>query len=244
MAGKTMKEEVDAIDRKILAYCGAIEEAMDPITEIKIDEKGVEWTPYAWYPSDGMDMARAVGQQVQRARNLAWAVQRLPVLDLSFMSSMKKVTVDVMDPTGPRKAELTLPTWVVTSFYPGGAGVGQDPKAPVNESVFNALSMTIPIPSSIVEENRAAIGTGWTRPVATVAAVPASLRRKIDPFVKRFDQIVIIGEAEWRSMPGDPLVVGVFYGPGQQRYTFLLGEYDPTKLEKYVVAELAVKPRG
>jgi hypothetical protein len=245
MNPKTMKEEVEAIDRKVLAYCEAMEAALAPAAALKPEERVLRADQSFYLPPDGMDMVRSVHRQVLRARNLAWAVQRLPCLDLSFMSSMKKKTFKVRDRREgrDREVEIALPVWVATG-YPGASyPVSQDPTKDEHQSSGFA-GIKISIPTTVVEQNKAALGDTWLHPQAIVAEVPGALRRKIDPFVARFDTVAVIGEADWTAVPGaDPLVVGIIYGSHDERHAFLLGEYDPTKLEKYIVAELAVKPR-
>jgi len=240
MSRKTMKEEVEAIDRKILSYCEKIEAALEPVAEIKIGAP--DQSPYV-VGVDGMDMARFVHRQVVRARDFAWVVQRLPYLDLSFLTTMKKVTFTVKPRHEPsREITLAMPSWGVTT-YPSWSGnrIWHDPKSRKNEAI--QLVMPAAIPEEVALANETALGNEWLRPQADIAEVPAALRRRIDPFLARFDQVVVIGEADWHAVPGaDPLVVGIIDN-GPKRHAFLLGEYDPTKLEKYIVAELAVKPK-
>jgi hypothetical protein len=238
MDSKTMKEEVEAVDRKVLSYCGEMEAALASAAALKPGDSG--------RMADGLDMTRAVHRQVLRARNLAWAVQRLPYLDLSFMTTMKKMTFRV-NPRGTqerRDVEVAMPAWVAAG-YPSYAGytVWQDPKSKTHESA-DMVGMTIAIPAEVVEANEAALMDAWLRPRASVPEVPAALRRRIDPFLDRFDQVTVIAEADWHAVPGaDPLVVGIIHDGRCARHAFLLGEYDPTKLEKYIVAELAVRPK-
>lgn len=248
MEPKTMKETVEAVDKKILAYCEAVENALEPAVTLKPEERQFKADNLVYLPPDGMDTARAVHRQVLRARNLAWAVQRLPSLDLSFLSSMKKVEFDLRqrrsnEQTSP-KVILAMPLWVAVA-YPSFAGntVWQDPKAKIHEGV-GALGINIDFPSEVVMANEAAVGNEYIRPRSFVPEVPTALRRRIDPFMERFDCVAVVAEAEWHSVPGaDPLIVGVIHSGRHERHAFLLGEYDPTKLEKYIVAELAVKPK-
>lgn len=239
MAPKTMKEEVEAVDRKVLAYCEKVEEAMGPVAEIKTD---APHQPGYVMGLDGMDMARAVHRQVLRARDLAWAVQRLPYLDLSFMNTMKRQEFKIQGRRGDeKKMTIALPAWIVGN-YPSWSGnkVYHDPKS---KSYDGLMGFKIPIPEEVVAQNAAAIGDEWVRTEAMIPEVPTALRRRIDPFLARFDSVAVIAEADWTLLPGaDPLVVGIFE-TGSSKLAFLLGEYDPTKLEKYIVAELAVKPK-
>lgn len=245
MNPKNLKEEVEAIDRKVLAYCEGIETALEPVVAIQPKERHLRADKGIYLPPDGMDLPRAVHRQVVRARNLAWAVQRLPYLDLSFMSTMKKVVFKADNrQRDSRDIEVVMPAWVATA-YPAweGAMAWQDPKAKTHECV-DVLGLTITIPHEVVTRNEAAIGTFYLRPQSSIPPVPAALRRKIDPFLGRFDHVGVIAEADWHAIPGpDPLVVGIISGGRNERHAFLLGEYDPTKLEKYIVAELAVKPK-
>jgi hypothetical protein len=247
MEPKTMKEEVEAIDRKVLAYCEAMETALEPAVAHKPEERLLRADQGVYLPPDGMDLARSIHRQVLRAKNLAWAVQRLPLLDLSFMSSMKKVEFEIrrrLSEGETAKVTLAMPIWISAS-YPSYSGhpVYQDPKSKIYQSLYG-LGMDVEIPGELVVANEAAIGNDWIQPQAFVPEVPAALRRRIDPFIHRFDAVVIVAEAEWHSVPGaDPLVVGVIHSGRNERHAFLLGEYDPTKLEKYIVAELAVKPK-
>jgi hypothetical protein len=245
MNPKNLKEEVEEIDRKVLAYCEGIEAALEPVVAIQPKERSLRADQSIYLPPDGMDLPRAVHRQVVRARNLAWAIQRLPYLDLSFMSTMKKVVFKADNrQRESRDVEVVMPAWV-SATYPAweGAMAWHDPKAKTHECV-DALGLRIAIPDEVVTTNDAAVGSLYLQPKSSIPPVPGALRRKIDPFLSRFDQVAVIAEADWHAVPGaDPLVVGVIYGGQNERHVFLLGEYDPTKLEKYIIAELAVKPK-
>ncbi len=237
---KSMKEEIEAIDRKVLSYCAKVETAMEPVLQAKNWDDG----PLSGYvtPLDGLGMSRSVDRMLRRAASLAWAVQRLPQIDLSFMQHMKEVELEVVSRVleGPKKIKLILPAWAWVS-YPGhtGARVWFNP---VGEGEQMGPAVHFKFSSDALEQNKRATQDRFSNPIAAIPEVPTSIRRRIDPFVGRFDAVLVVGEAIWTATPGDPLVIGVICD-GELRHGFLLGEYDPTKMEKYVVAELAVKPR-
>lgn len=237
---KSMKEEIEAIDRKVLSYCEKIETAMGPVLKIKEWDDG----PLSGFirPMDSLELPRAVHRMLGRASNLAWAVQRLPQIDLSFMQHVKETEVEASPRQldGPRKIRLLLPTWAWVP-YPGHAGARVWFSATSEKGQMGPV-VNFTFSGDALERNKRVMGDAFTNPIAAIPEVPTALRRKIDPFVGRFDTVLIVGEAIWTATPGDPLVIGVITD-GDVRHGFLLGEYDPTKMEKYVIAELAVKPR-
>ncbi len=235
---KSMKEEIEAIDRKVLSYCEKVETAIQPALQAKNWDDG----PLTGYvtPLDGLGMSRSVDRMLRRAESLAWAVQRLPQIDLSFMQHVKEVELQLATRLSAEKVKLTLPAWAWVP-YPGhhGARVWFNP---VGEGEQMGPIVKFKFSSEAIERNKRATGDRFANPMADIPEVPMSLRRRIDPFVCRFDVVLIVGEAIWTAIPGDPLVIGILCD-GELRHGFLLGEYDPTKMEKYVLAELAVKPR-
>ncbi len=236
---KSMKEEVEAIDRKVLSYCEKVETALEPVLQAKNWDDG----PLTGYvtPLDGLWMSRSVDRMLRRAASLAWAVQRLPQIDLSFMQHVKEVELEVETRSAAgSKIKLVLPVWAWVS-YPGHPGA-RVWLSPISEKEQMGPAVHFTFSAEAIERNKRATVDRFVNPMAVIPEVPTALRRRIDPFSGRFDAVLIVGEAVWTAIPGDPLVIGVICD-GELRHGFLLGEYDPTKMERYVIAELAVKPR-
>lgn len=242
MVDKTLKEEIEAMDKRTVDYCNFIEKELEPISEI----------PFCDFSKGERDLVGiGVGLQflVYRTKNLAWAAQRFPIIDLAIFNQIEQKPIEIEDrQSGKKPVNLWLPKWAVT-HYPAcdGATVSWRPTEQL-DVLHQHLGMKFP--QQAIDQNNTAMEHRWAYLTTPVPATPLAIRRRVDPFVRRFDHVMVVAEANWSSLAQkDPLVVGVFntgcgpYSGLSERFGFLLGEYDPSKLEKYVIAEFAIKPK-
>jgi len=80
------------------------------------------------------------------------------------------------------------------------------------------------------------------RPIETIAPrIPDSISRRVllQP-VKLLDRLNLVWEASWKVAPAkDPLIIGVI-----EHFYFLLDQWEPTQLERYVTSEFVRKPEA
>jgi hypothetical protein len=73
---------------------------------------------------------------------------------------------------------------------------------------------------------------------AKVPDVPVDVRKRIDEARPIFSRMSLVWEAEWEPAPlRDPLILGHVLG-----HTFLVDQYDVTKLERYISSEMTRSP--
>lgn len=195
---------------------------------------------YWHYPQEIQELTA----MISNAQSLAWALRRFPVFDLSCLKMMRKekaLKVQVQEWNG-NKLDFEVDLWVPV-FAMGNVGS----HGSITIQNWNPMSSDYRgqmLETHIQEENRKELqakvkNSGQFMLVAHAPPVPGGILKKLDLISGRFQETSMIWEAQWSAFARveDPLIVGRIGS-----VTFLLDQFDATKLERYVVGEFCKKP--
>ena len=196
---------------------------------------------YSYYPPS--EIQELLGM-ISNAQSLAWALRRFPVFDLSCLKMMRKekaLKVQVQEWNGT-KLDFELDLWVpVFAMIPvGGHGTSMTQTWSPMSSEYRGHMLEMHIQEENRKEIQAKVKNNTQVTLAAHAPpVPGGILKKLNLISRRFNETSMIWEAQWSAYARveDPLIVGRIGG-----VTFLLDQFDATKLERYVVGEFCKKP--
>ncbi len=183
--------------------------------------------------------------QIFKAANLAWALRTFPIFDTSCLRMMRKekgLKVQLQGRWGgDAQLDLELDLWVPV-FAMGPLGHGVSSRTMFTPTYDNYCGHVIE--KEMVSDNQREIQTkvknGTTVTLhAQCPAIPGAILKNLDKVSGRFERTEIIWEAKWSAYAevDDPLIIGTIGAT-----SFLIDQFDATKLERYVMGEFCRKP--
>jgi hypothetical protein len=221
-----------AVKEKVSEYFGIAERALRELSG------GVDLIKAAIGTRKVPEEVGALTVLVKQAENLAWAFQNFPTFDINCLSRLEKREIV----EGKARIEIFAPAfaWSENIRYPkmewrflGNEGRPQP---------FGTCHVYFD--QEIVRKNADALPKGhdrWNSDTlrAKGPTIPTVVGRRVDEVSSRFDNVLIIWEAEWQPAPlRDPLVVGEI-----AKNFFLIDQFDVTKLERYILSEFCKSPK-
>lgn len=194
------------------------------------------------------EIVDAIIAGTDRVTRLAAAFRRFPMFDTSVVSRMIPKTLTFR--RGGQKAEIEM---VLPAFGYGRinniGSTPQDIRYRFNEYGgpqiqdhfgYHLLNWTNEVIQNNLDALKSLGSVGQADIVTKCPAIPADVKRRVqdaaDEF--KFDSLAAVWEAEYTvSAPKDPLIIGRLSG-----YDFLVDQYDPSKMERYITAEFSTPP--
>ena len=225
---------IQEADKPVLAYLKRMEADLELLTD-----EGV-------FPKDAVDSVGAAAH-VQScligAKNICWAMRTFPLLDISFLSRMKKerYTVENRNERNQSKeVEIWVPVFGVTNL--------QEMSAKFDPSYETSCCIgvsAVSFPFDLTQENSRAVAyplrlEGGDSLNAQCPPLPLGVKRRVDAVAHRFEQVGVIFEAQWKPAPvDDPIVFGTI-----GHLVFVIDKYDLTQVERYIVSEMSTGPES
>lgn len=182
---------------------------------------------------------------VSKARNLAWALRTFPIFDPSCLRMMRKekgLKVHIKGAwSGDPALDIQLDIWVPV-FASGPVSTQDIVRASFVPTIDSHAGYAID--RMMVEENQreihAKFKNGSITLHATCPSVPAVIIQNLNRLAGRFERTEIVWEAQWSAYAEvkDPLIIGIIGNT-----SFLIDQFDATKLERYVMSEFCARPK-
>ena len=186
----------------------------------------------------------SVVRSLQKISNLAWALRKYPIIDISFFSMSRRDLIPVSQPTGPAK-EIML--WVPV-FAAGHATMsmlmGSTDTPATFDPNYGNVGFDFTKPAEIqMQINREELsrqglyGQGISLK-AVRPKIPAKIMTHVNEVASKFDQTLLVWETSWKGeVRVDPFILGQMFDTW-----FLIDQFDLSKMEHYVLSEF-VKPK-
>jgi hypothetical protein len=184
--------------------------------------------------------AGQIYEQLNRAHNLAWALQLFPLFDPACLSRMHVQAFPELRARWNGDKTYSGGLWVpVFAAVPFGRHPTSIRRGPA-DSRLALCGLTVgQYPDKAIDDNRRALKEPQGYEIeARSPEVPESVLSRVNPVRDRFECVELVFEAEWAPAEvKDPLVVGRI-----ARSFFLIDQFDVTKLERYISSEFCQKP--
>jgi len=183
-------------------------------------------------------------RSLQKISNLAWALRKYPIIDVSFFSMSRRDLISVSQPNGTAK-EIML--WVpvfaaghaTMSGLMGSMGMGSTDTSATFDPQYGHVSFDFTRPAETqMQINRDEISRqGLYGSSITLKAmrprIPAKVMAHVNDISGKFDQTALVWEASWKGeVRVDPFIIGQMFDTW-----FLIDQFDLSKMEHYVLSE-------
>lgn len=206
------------------------------------------------------DAPPQVLRAIRRVERLTRVLQKYPVIDLAYLKRLREYTFRFdQKPDHPVDGEVVKQVLIERDRYAYDVLLRLPHFAVADLDSFRAGGGRLTIPAFSINSLRVggSYSCGWRNSETNLNAVPrgtrqeqqgfetavpdipASVQKTIEKAVPDFDSLHMTFEAEWKRSPlKDPLIIGVL---GNQ--SFLVDQFDATKLERYIVSEHVTNPK-